>query len=67
MSSYADDPYILFVPCSQTPEGYWGVYLTPRSRSQETDGIFSMLYFEPLRVPGAAAAGRDCRAFPRES
>ena len=29
MSSYADDPYILFVPCSQTPEGYWGIYLTP--------------------------------------
>ena len=28
MSSYADDPYILFVPCSQTKEGYWGIYLT---------------------------------------
>ncbi len=56
MNSYADDPYILFVPCSQTNEGYWGVYLTPRSKAQETDGIFSMLFFEPLRVPGAAGS-----------
>ena len=56
MSSYADDPYILFVPCSQTADGYWGVYLTPRSKAQETDGIFSMLFFEPLRVPGAAGS-----------
>lgn len=67
MSSYADDPYILFVPCSQTPEGYWGVYLTPRSRSQETDGIFSMLYFEPLRVPGAAGSPAEIVEHFREN
>ncbi|MDD4850039.1 MAG: V-type ATPase 116kDa subunit family protein [Gemmiger sp.] len=54
MSTYADDPYILFVPCTQEKAGYWGVYLTPRSKAQETDGIFSMLFFEPLHVPGAA-------------
>ena len=54
MSTYADDPYILFLPCTQEKGGYWGVYLTPRSRAQETDGIFSMLFFEPLHVPGAA-------------
>ncbi len=54
MSTYADDPYILFVPCTQEQNGYWGVYLTPRSKAQETDGIFSMLFFEPLHVPGAA-------------
>ena len=56
MSSYADDPYILFMPCTQTSQGYWGVYLTPRSKGQETDGIFSMLFFEPLHVPGAAGS-----------
>ena len=67
MSSYADDPYILFVPCSQTPEGYWGIYLTPRSRSQETDGIFSMLYFEPLRVPGAAGSPAEIVEHFREN
>ena len=56
MHSYADDPYILFVPCTHTKDGYWGIYLPPRSRGQETDGIFSMLMFEHLRVPGAAGS-----------
>ncbi|MCI2046279.1 MAG: hypothetical protein LKJ90_01000 [Faecalibacterium sp.] len=51
---YADDPYILFMPCAQEKNGYWGVYVTPRSKAQETDGIFSMLYFERMRMPGAA-------------
>lgn len=67
MSSYADDPYILFVPCSQTKEGYWGIYMTPRSHSQETDGIFSMLYFEPLRVPGAAGSPAEIVEHFREN
>lgn len=56
MSNYADDPYILFVACTQTKTGYWGIYLTPREKALETDGIFSMLYFEPVRVPGAAGS-----------
>ena len=56
MSNYADDPYILFVGCTQTKTGYWGIYLTPREKALETDGIFSMLYFEPVRVPGAAGS-----------
>ena len=56
MSNYADDPYILFVECTQTKTGHWGIYLTPREKALETDGIFSMLYFEPVRVPGAAGS-----------
>ena len=56
MSNYADDPYILFVECTQTKTGYWGIYLTPREKALETDGIFSMLYFEPVYVPGAAGS-----------
>ena len=32
MSNYADDPYILFVECTQTKTGYWGISL-PRSSS----------------------------------
>ena len=51
MSNYADDPYILFVECTQTKTGYWGIYLTPREKALETDGIFSMLYFEPAGSP----------------
>ena len=56
MNNYGDDPYILFTPCSQTKAGYWGVYMTPREKALETDGIFSMLYFEPVHVPGAAGS-----------
>ena len=48
MNNYGDDPYILFTPCNQTKAGYWGVYMTPREHALETDGIFSMLYFEPV-------------------
>lgn len=51
---YADYPYLLFVPCTEAADGVWGVYLTPRSKAEEADGIFSMLLFEPLQVPGAA-------------
>ncbi|MEA4964209.1 MAG: V-type ATPase 116kDa subunit family protein [Oscillospiraceae bacterium] len=49
--NYAEDPFILFVPCTMEPNGCWGVYMTPCSRAQETDSIFSMLYFERVRVP----------------
>ena len=49
MNNYGDDPYILFTPCNQTKAGYWGVYMTPREHALETDGIFSMLYFEPVQ------------------
>ena len=56
MNNYGDDPYILFTPCNQTKVGYWGVYMTPREHALETDGIFSMLYFEPVHVPGAAGS-----------
>lgn len=56
MNNYGDDPYILFTPCNQTKAGYWGVYMTPREKALETDGIFSMLYFEPVHVPGAAGS-----------
>ncbi len=53
-NKYANDPYILFIPCAQESNGFWGVYITPHSKAQETDGIFSMLYFERMRMPGAA-------------
>lgn len=53
-NKYANDPYILFMPCAQENNGFWGVYVTPHSKAQETDGIFSMLYFERMRMPGAA-------------
>jgi V/A-type H+-transporting ATPase subunit I len=56
---YAEDPYILFMPCTQEKNGYWGVYVTPRSKAQEVDGIFSMLYFERVHMPGAAGTPEE--------
>lgn len=53
-NNYEDNPYLFFVPCTETPKGCWGVYMAPLSRIQEVDGIFSMLYFERVRVPEAA-------------
>ncbi len=40
---------------------------TPRSKAQETDGIFSMLFFEPLRVPGAAGSPEEIVEHFREN
>ena len=67
MLNYADDPYILFVPCTQTAAGYWGVYMTPRKKAAEVDGIFSMLYFEPVHVPGAAGSPAEIIAHFKEN
>ena len=33
--------------------------MTPREKALETDGIFSMLYFEPVHVPGAAGSPEE--------
>lgn len=56
---YADDPYIVFMPCKQDKNGYWGVYFTPKDRQQETDAVFSLLYFERVMVPGAAGTPEE--------
>lgn len=47
-------PYFYFVPCSTDKTDYWGAYFAPRNRTDEVDGIFAMLLFEPLQIPGAA-------------
>lgn len=51
---YADNPYILFCPCSSDSGGYWGAYFAPTDRVDEVDRIFAALQFERLYVPGAA-------------
>lgn len=53
MVAYADNPYIFFVPCSAENGGYWGLYFTPVRAAEEIDGIFSMLYFERMKLPSA--------------
>lgn len=51
---YADNPYILFHPCSSQEKGYWGVYFAPTNKAAEVDRIFASLHFERLYIPGAA-------------
>ena len=52
--AYADNPYILFSPCSTDSDGYWGIYFAPSDNIEEIDRIFASLHYERLIVPGAA-------------
>jgi len=59
LSAYADNPYILFIPCSEDAAGEWGAYFAPRERAEEVDRIFASLYFERLRIPGAVGTPEE--------
>ena len=47
-------PYFYFVPCSADKTDFWGVYFAPKNHTDEVDGIFAMLLFEPFEIPTAA-------------
>lgn len=51
---YSDDPYILFVPCSEDEGNFWGVYFAPREKAARIDGVFAEAFFERVKLPGAA-------------
>lgn len=51
--AYADNPYMMFIPCSSDEKEDWGVYFAPREQIEEVDCNFASLYFERLRIPGA--------------
>ncbi|MEG0545826.1 MAG: V-type ATPase 116kDa subunit family protein [Oscillospiraceae bacterium] len=53
-TTFKDNPYVLFYPCSEDKTDYWGAYFAPRDRLNEIDGIFAFLLFEPFEIPGAA-------------
>lgn len=50
LSSYKDNPYMLFFPCTMDDEYCWGVYFTPVEERHEIDRMFAGLYFERLRI-----------------
>ena len=50
LSSYSDNPYVAFFPCSHDNRYYWGVYAAPLEESEKIDRIFSRLYFEPVDI-----------------
>ncbi len=50
----AENPYILFTPCSVENDFYWGVYMTPSEYVEQADRVFASLFFERLRLPDGA-------------
>ncbi len=48
LTSYSDNPYVLFFPCTSDDLYYWGVYFAPVEEAIEIDHIFSGLYFKGL-------------------
>lgn len=50
MKNYSDNPFVMFVPCSNDDNYYWGLYLSPIANSDDVDRIFSSLYFESCGV-----------------
>lgn len=46
LSSYNENPYVLFFPCTSDSTHYWGVYFSPIENIADVDRIFAGLYFE---------------------
>lgn len=52
LSSYENNPYVTFFPCTVDDTHYWGVYISPVDESLEIDRIFSGLFFEHYQIEG---------------
>lgn len=50
LKAYNDNPFVVFFPCSNDDEYYWGLYMSPVSNSDDVDRIFSGLYFESCGI-----------------
>lgn len=50
LKMYSDNPFVIFFPCSNDEEYYWGMYMSPVTNSDDVDRIFSGLYFENCDV-----------------
>ncbi len=50
LNSFTENPYVIFFPCSNDAQYYWGVYFTPIEQAYEVDRIFSSLFFERVRL-----------------
>lgn len=59
LSTYDDNEFVQFFPCSQDDKYYWGVYTAPIDQADEIDGIFSALYFEHIEVEGLKGTPTD--------
>lgn len=50
LESYKENPFVLFIPCTNTDNFCYGMYFTPEVNKQEIDRIFAGLYFERIRI-----------------
>lgn len=50
LNSFSENPYVIFFPCSNDAQYYWGVYFSPIEQVTEVDRIFSSLFFERVRL-----------------
>ncbi len=50
LQAYKDNPYVEFFPCSKDDAYYWGAYVTPVSKADDIDRVFSRLFFEPVDI-----------------
>ncbi|MDR1410387.1 MAG: hypothetical protein LBJ12_09070 [Oscillospiraceae bacterium] len=62
LALYADNPYLLFIPCSESETDEYGAYFAPRHYADEADRIFASLFFERLWIPSAVGRPRDVLA-----
>lgn len=51
LKKYNKDIGSIFYPDSSDDVGYWGVYVTPIEKAEETDRIYASLFFERMRLP----------------
>lgn len=63
IASYRHNPYVLFFPCSNDENYYWGMYLAPVDETREVDRIFASLFFERLRLPGSTGTPHEAIAY----
>ncbi len=54
-----DNPYVLFIPCTEDDTHCWGTYFAPIVNKDDIDRIFSSLYFERLEVPKIAGTPEE--------
>ena len=59
ISSYQNNPYVLFFPCSKDDSHYFGMYLAPYDEIDEVDRIFTSLFFERLRLPKSPGSPQE--------
>lgn len=50
LNSFTENPYVIFFPCTNDEQNYWGVYFAPIDQVTEVDRIFSRLYFERIQL-----------------